>query len=362
MIADRLNGLDSPDEAVFYTSGRTSNEAAFAYQLFVRAFGTNNMPDCSNMCHESTSVALAEVIGIGKGSVSLDDIHRAELILVIGQNPGTNHPRMLTALEMAKKNGAKILAINPLKEAGFVRFRNPQNARGLSGVGTELADLHLPVRVNGDLALFQAIGSLLLQWGCLDQDFIKEHTVGYDAWAAHLAELDWSAVERATGLDRALIEEAAGMFRDSSATVTCWAMGITQHRNAVATIKEITNVALMQGNIGKPGAGLCPVRGHSNVQGDRTMGIWERAPQHFLDAIEKEFGFDPPREDGLDTVGVHPRPAARARPRCSSGWAATSSPPRRTPTSPRTRCAAPTSPCRSPRSSTAPTWWPARRR
>ena len=302
MIADRLNGLDSPDEAVFYTSGRTSNEAAFAYQLFVRAFGTNNMPDCSNMCHESTSVALAEVIGIGKGSVSLDDIHRAELILVIGQNPGTNHPRMLTALEMAKKNGAKILAINPLKEAGFVRFRNPQNARGLSGVGTELADLHLPVRVNGDLALFQAIGSLLVQWGCVDQDFIKEHTVGYDAWAAHMAELDWSAVERATGLDRALIEEAAGMFRDSSATVTCWAMGITQHRNAVATIKEITNVALMQGNIGKPGAGLCPVRGHSNVQGDRTMGIWERPPQHFLDALEKEFGFDPPREDGLDTV------------------------------------------------------------
>ena len=302
MIADRLNGLDSPDEAIFYTSGRTSNEAAFAYQLFVRAFGTNNMPDCSNMCHESTSVALAEVIGIGKGSVSLDDIHRAELILVIGQNPGTNHPRMLTALEMAKKNGAKILAINPLKEAGFVRFRNPQNARGLSGVGTELADLHLPVRVNGDLALFQAIGSLLVQWGCVDRDFIKEHTVGYDAWAAHMAELDWSAVERATGLDRALIEEAAGMFRDSSATVTCWAMGITQHRNAVATIKEITNVALMQGNIGKPGAGLCPVRGHSNVQGDRTMGIWERPPQHFLDALRSEFGFDPPRENGLDTV------------------------------------------------------------
>ncbi|MET1058132.1 MAG: FdhF/YdeP family oxidoreductase [Nocardioides sp.] len=302
MIAHHLNGLDSPDEAVFYTSGRTSNEAAFAYQLFVRAFGTNNMPDCSNMCHESTSVALAEVIGIGKGSVSLEDIHTSELIVVIGQNPGTNHPRMLTALETAKKNGAKILAINPLKEAGFVRFRNPQNARGLSGVGTALADLHLPIRVNGDLALFQAIGSLLLQWGCIDEDFVKEHTVGYDAWAAHIAEVDWAAVEKATGLDRALIEEAAGMFRDSSATVLCWAMGITQHRNAVATIKEFTNVALLQGNIGKPGAGLCPVRGHSNVQGDRTMGIWERPPQHFLDAIEKEFGFNPPREDGLDTV------------------------------------------------------------
>ena len=302
LIAERLGELDSPDEAVFYTSGRTSNEAAFAYQLFVRAFGTNNMPDCSNMCHESTSVALAEVIGIGKGSVHLEDIYSSELVVVIGQNPGTNHPRMLTALETAKKNGAKILAINPLKEAGFVRFRNPQNARGLSGIGTALADLHLPVRVNGDLALFQAIGSLLLKWGCIDEDFVKEHTVGYDAWAAHVAEVDWAAVERATGLDRALIEEAAGMFRDSGATVLCWAMGITQHRNAVATIKEFTNVALLQGNIGKPGAGLCPVRGHSNVQGDRTMGIWERPPQHFLDALQKEFGFDPPREDGLDTV------------------------------------------------------------
>jgi formate dehydrogenase major subunit len=302
MVAGHLNGLASPDEAVFYTSGRTSNEAAFAYQLFVRAFGTNNLPDCSNMCHESTSVALAEVIGIGKGSVSLDDVHNAELLVIIGQNPGTNHPRMLTALELAKKNGAKILAVNPLKEAGFVRFRNPQTPRGLSGVGTALADLHLPVRVNGDLALFQAIGALLVEWGCVDKDFIAQHTVGYDAWAAHVGELDWAAVERATGLERPLIEEAARMFRDSSATVLCWAMGITQHRNAVATVKEITNVALMQGNIGKPGAGLCPVRGHSNVQGDRTMGIWERPPSHFLDALRDEFGFEPPREHGLDTV------------------------------------------------------------
>jgi formate dehydrogenase major subunit len=301
MVARHLDGLASPDEAVFYTSGRTSNEAAFAYQLFVRAFGTNNMPDCSNMCHESTSVALAEVIGIGKGSVHLEDIHQAELLVIIGQNPGTNHPRMLSALEVAKRNGARILAINPLKEAGLVKFKNPQSPRGLS-VGTELADLHLPVRVNGDLALFQAIGALLLEWGCVDEDFIGEHTIGYDAWAAHVREVDWAAVERATGLDRPLIEQAAGMFRDSAATILCWAMGITQHRNAVATIKEFTNVALLQGNIGKPGAGLCPVRGHSNVQGDRTMGIWERPPAHFLDALHKEFGFDPPREHGLDTV------------------------------------------------------------
>ena len=302
MVADRLNSLSGPDEALFYTSGRTSNEAAFAYQLFVRAFGTNNMPDCSNMCHESTSIALAEVIGIGKGSVSLQDVYDAELIVVLGQNPGTNHPRMLSALEKAKQNGAKILAVNPLKEAGLVKFKNPQTPRGISGVGTELADMHLPIRVNGDLALFQAIGALLLQWGCVDRDFVERHTVGFDAWAEHVRQVDWAAVERATGLARPRIEEAARMFRDSKATITCWAMGITQHRNAVATIKEFTNVALLQGNIGKPGAGLCPVRGHSNVQGDRTMGIWERPPAHFLDALGAEFGFAPPREHGLDTV------------------------------------------------------------
>ena len=304
LVGERLQALESPDEAIFYTSGRASNEAAFTYQLFARALGTNNLPDCSNMCHESTSIGLQESIGIGKASVTIQDVYDAKLIVIMGQNPGTNHPRMLTALEKAKKNGAKILAINPLKEAGFERFRNPQTPRGISGVGTELADLHLPVRINGDLALMQAIGSLLLEWGCVDRDFVERHTVGFEDWAKHLGELDWAAVQRATDLSREQIEEAAGMFRDSSATVLCWAMGITQHRNAVATVKEITNVALLQGNIGRPGAGLFPVRGHSNVQGDRTMGIWERPPQHFLDSIQKEFGFDPPREDGLDTVNA----------------------------------------------------------
>jgi formate dehydrogenase major subunit len=302
LMAGHLRGLSSPDEAVFYTSGKTSNEAAFAYQLFVRAFGTNNLPDCSNMCHESTSVALSETIGIGKGSVSLDDVHQASLIVVAGQNPGTNHPRMLSALEEAKRNGAKILAINPLREAGLVRFKNPQKARGIVGHGTALADVHLPVRVNGDLALFQAIGALLLEWDAVDHDFVAHHTAGFDAWAEHLADLDWDVVERATGLSRAQVVEAAEMFRESDATVLCWAMGITQHRNSVATVKEFVNVILAQGNIGKPGAGLCPVRGHSNVQGDRTMGIWERAKPEFLDALRAEFGFDPPREPGLDTV------------------------------------------------------------
>jgi molybdopterin-dependent oxidoreductase alpha subunit len=304
MIAGHLNALSTPDEAIFYTSGKTSNEAAFVWQLFARAFGTNNLPDCSNMCHESTSVAMAEAIGIGKGSVSLDDVHTAQLIVIAGQNPGTNHPRMLTALEKAKENGARIIAINPLKEAGLVRFKNPQKVRGWVGPGTGLADLHLPVRVNGDLALFQAIGALLLGWDALDHDFIEKHTYGFDAWAAHVRDLDWAEVKRATGLERVQIEEAARMFRDSSATVICWAMGITQHHNSVATIKEFVNVALLQGNIGKPGAGLCPVRGHSNVQGDRTMGVWEQVPGHFLDALRDEFGFEPPREHGLDTVAA----------------------------------------------------------
>lgn len=301
-IAGHLRRLDSPDQATFYTSGKTSNEAAFVYQLFARSLGTNNLPDCSNMCHESSGSALSETIGIGKGSVSLEDIHQAKLLLVVGQNPGTNHPRMLSALEEAKSRGAKIISVNPLEEAGLVRFKNPQKPKGLA-VGTPLADLHLPIRLNGDLAFFQAIGALLVEWDALDHDFLEQYTTGLDDYVAHVADLDWAKVEASTGLTREQITEAARMVADSPATVTCWAMGITQHHNAVGTIKEIVNVALLQGNIGRPGAGVCPVRGHSNVQGDRTMGIWERVPDHFLDAIRDEFGFEPPREHGLDTVG-----------------------------------------------------------
>ena len=301
-MAGHLRRLEDPDQATFYTSGKTSNEAAFVYQLFVRALGTNNLPDCSNMCHESSGSALVDTIGIGKGSVSLEDIHQAKLILVVGQNPGTNHPRMLSALEEAKSRGARIISINPLQEAGLVRFKNPQHAKGLT-VGTALADLHLPIRLNGDLAFFQAVGSLLVEWDAVDRDFLEQYTTGFDDYVAHVADLDWAKVEASTGLTREQVTEAARMIADSPATVTCWAMGITQHHNAVGTIKEIVNVALLQGNIGKPGAGVCPVRGHSNVQGDRTMGIWERVPDRFLDAIRDEFGFDPPREHGLDTVG-----------------------------------------------------------
>ncbi|MEO6789419.1 MAG: FdhF/YdeP family oxidoreductase [Ornithinibacter sp.] len=304
VVSSALIGLDSPDDAVFYTSGRASNEAAFTFQLFARAFGTNNLPDCSNMCHESTSVALAESIGIGKGSVSLEDLHEAELIIICGQNPGTNHPRMLTALEKCKRNGGKIVAVNPLPETGLMRFDNPQKVRGVTGVGTQLADEYLPIRLSGDLALFQALGALLLERGAVDHDFVDRHTTGFETWREHVAQVDWAEVVRATGLERAQIERVADLLAASDRTIFCWAMGITQHQNAVATIKEITNVALLQGNIGKPGAGLCPVRGHSNVQGDRTMGIWEKLPAHFGDALREEFGFDPPRERGHDVVNT----------------------------------------------------------
>ncbi|MDT7708059.1 MAG: hypothetical protein QOG20_3666 [Pseudonocardiales bacterium] len=308
LVAEHLGGLASPDEALFYTSGRASNESAFVYQLFARAFGTNNLPDCSNMCHESTSVGLADTIGIGKGSVSLDDVHEADLIVISGQNPGTNHPRMLSALEIAKSGGAKIIAINPLREAGLLGFMNPQKPLGLAGKPVELADHFLQIRSDGDLALWQALGHLLLQkeaanpGSVVDREFVAQHTVGFTAYAEHVTEIDRAAVLAATGLTWADIEKTADMLASATKIVHCWAMGITQHRNAVATIKEFVNVALLQGMIGKPGAGLCPVRGHSNVQGDRTMGIWERSPDSFLDALRDEFGFEPPREHGFDAV------------------------------------------------------------
>jgi molybdopterin-dependent oxidoreductase alpha subunit len=308
LIARDLRALDSPDEAVFYTSGRTSNEAAFAYQLFVRGFGTNNMPDCSNMCHESSGAALTETIGIGKGSVSLEDLHHADLILVVGQNPGTNHPRMLSALEEAKQAGARVVAINPLPEAGLLRFKNPQRPTGVVGHGTTLADRFLQIRVNGDLALFQALGLLLLEaedaapGTVLDTAFIDAHTQGFDSYAAHVRKLSWDDVAAATGLGRPEIEGLRDDLLAAKKVVVCWAMGLTQHRNSVATIREIVNVLLLQGNIGRPGAGVCPVRGHSNVQGDRTMGIYEKPSAAFLDALAAEFRFDPPRAHGFDTV------------------------------------------------------------
>ncbi|GAA2260055.1 hypothetical protein GCM10009853_011340 [Glycomyces scopariae] len=311
LIADELTSLDSPDEAAFYTSGRTSNEAAFLYQLLARKLGTNNLPDCSNMCHESSGSALAETIGIGKGSVLLDDLYQADLIIVAGQNPGTNHPRMLTALEKAKHAGAKIATVNPLPEAGLQRFKNPQTARGLAGRGTELTDLFLQIKVGGDLALFSLLNRMLLRAAAIspdviDHDFIERYTHGFDAFAAAHAEGDDDTVladaVRRTGVPLEQIERLLGMVLAADKIVVCWAMGLTQHQHAVPTIREIVSFLLLRGNIGRPGAGVCPVRGHSNVQGDRTMGIWERMPDRFLDALGAEFDFKPPRDHGLDTV------------------------------------------------------------
>ncbi len=302
LIAAKLKGLSSPDEAIFYTSGRTSNEAAFAYQLLVRSFGTNNLPDCSNMCHESSGAALTETIGVGKGSVTLADFAMADLIVVVGQNPGTNHPRMLSALERAKDNGAKIIAINPLPEAGLMRFRNPQKVRGLIGKGTPLADEFVPVRIAGDLALFTAIGRLLVAKDAVDTEFVQRYTAGFEDYRKHVTEVSWDDILEATGLTREKIERVADMFAASERTIVCWAMGLTQHRKAVPTIREIVNVLLLRGMIGKPGAGACPVRGHSNVQGDRTMGIYEKMPEPFLAALEREFDIKVPRKHGYDTV------------------------------------------------------------
>ncbi|MEV4924128.1 FdhF/YdeP family oxidoreductase [Streptomyces roseoverticillatus] len=303
IIAEDLAALGSPDEAVFYTSGRTSNEAAFLYQLFAREFGTNNLPDCSNMCHESSGSALSETIGIGKGSVLLEDLYKADLIIVAGQNPGTNHPRMLSALEKAKRGGTKIITVNPLPEAGLERFKNPQNARGLAGGGTALTDLFLQIRLGGDQALFRILNRLVLETeGAVDTGFVDEHTHGFEDFRRTALTADWDETLRATGLSRAEIEQALAMILASKRTIVCWAMGLTQHKHAVPTIKEVVNLLLLRGDIGRPGAGVCPVRGHSNVQGDRTMGIFERPAPAFLDALEKEFGFTPPREHGLDVV------------------------------------------------------------
>jgi molybdopterin-dependent oxidoreductase alpha subunit len=311
-VAEVLNGLASPDEAAFYTSGRLSNEASFMYQLFVREFGTNNMPDCSNMCHESSGVALLETIGFGKGSVTLEDFPQTDVILMMGINPATNMPRMLDNLQKAKDKGAKIIAINPLKEAGLIGFNNPQQVKGvvdsvLNKPATKMADLYLQVKINGDMAVLQAIEKLLIEAeehhpGTLDQAFIQKNTVGYDGLKVHLAEQSLEGLADASGIPAVQLREAANILSGKKKIIVCWAMGITQQKNGVDTIKEIVNLVLLKGSLGKPGAGLCPVRGHSNVQGNRTMMIWEQPPAWFLDKLKEVFGFEPPREHGVDVV------------------------------------------------------------
>ena len=308
LIAKNLNELDSPNEAVFYTSGRTSNEAAFLYQLFVREFGTNNLPDCSNMCHESSGVALTESVGIGKGSVTLEDLYEAEVIIILGQNPGTNHPRMLSALQKAKENGCKIISVNPLPETGLIGFNNPQQIKGILGIKSQLTDLFLQVKINGDMALMKAIEQRLYeeeqkQPGTIfDLEFIKEHTHNYSEFIAGINKDSIEDLLTAAGISHEQLEQTVDLLKYNKKIIACWAMGLTQHKNAVNTIQEIVNLLLLKGSIGKPGAGTCPVRGHSNVQGDRTMGIYEKPSKAFLDSIEKVFNFTPPQEHGLDVV------------------------------------------------------------
>ena len=308
MVGEHLNELQSPDEAIFYTSGRTSNEAAFLYQTFVREFGTNNLPDCSNMCHESSGTALSETLGIGKGSVTLDDFYQTDLIIIAGQNPGTNHPRMLTTLQKAKSLGTKIITINPIPEAGLIGFRHPQKPGDLLGSPTVLTDLYLQVRINGDVPLLKAINKLLLDrekaapGSIIDHDFIGEKTDGYEQYVQDLESRDLDALIDASGLERERIDEAVDLIAGSEKIIYCWAMGLTQHKNAVDNSYEIVNLLLLKGSIGKPGAGTCPVRGHSNVQGDRTMGIWESPKPEFLNRMDEVLGIETPRKHGYNTV------------------------------------------------------------
>ena len=308
IVGEELNSLDSPDEALFYTSGRTSNEAAFLYQLFVRQFGTNNLPDCSNMCHESSGAALVETLGIGKGSVTLDDFNHADLVIVMGQNPGTNHPRMLTALSETKKNGGKIITVNPLPEVGLMNYKDPQNPLKWIGSGQDLTDLFLQVKINGDVALLKIILKLMKEreianpGSVFNHDFIDKKTAGIEEMLKALDNYSIQELLPQTGISLEKIKEATTLIINNEKIIICWAMGLTQHKNAVDNIRELVNILLLKGSIGKKGAGTCPVRGHSNVQGDRTMGIWEKPSASFLDHLEKEFSFKAPRKHGLDVV------------------------------------------------------------
>ncbi|MEL6133470.1 MAG: FdhF/YdeP family oxidoreductase [Bacteroidota bacterium] len=307
LIGKELNALAHPDEAIFYTSGRTSNEAAFLYQLFVRKYGTNNLPDCSNMCHESSGVGLSQTLGIGKGSVLLEDFEKAELILIFGQNPGTNHPRMLSALEKAKEKGAQVIVINPLKEAGLLRFKNPQKLKGIVGNGTSIADQYLQVSINEDVALMKAWMKLLIQWEAegrevLDKKFIADRTIAFEALKTDLMQYELEELIERTGLSREEVLASAEVIASRQRIIACWAMGLTQHVNGVDNVREVVNLLLLKGSVGKPGAGTCPVRGHSNVQGDRTMGIHERPKKAWIDKLKDTFHFTPPASAGYNVV------------------------------------------------------------
>ena len=303
-IASKIKSMEHPDRSVFYTSGRTSNEAAFLYQAMVRSIGTNNLPDCSNMCHESSGKGLGSTIGIGKGTVHLEDFNHADVIMVIGQNPGTNHPRMLTALRDAKLKGSTIIHINPLPEAGLERFKHPQDYMKLNFSTTKLADYHLPVRIGGDAALMKGFIKVHSNLGGLDHAFIEKQTEGFDSMIRKVHSIDWESLERDSGIERKVIEDVGKVLSNSKATIACWAMGLTQQPNGVSVIQEVVNLLLMGGHVGRPGAGFCPVRGHSNVQGDRTVGIWEAPPVSFIEKMESGLNLTLPKEHGYDVVNA----------------------------------------------------------
>jgi len=304
LIADELADLKNPNEAIFYTSGRTSNEAAFLWQLLARAFGTNNLPDCSNMCHESSGFALSDSIGIGKGTVKLEDFNSADLILVVGQNPGTNHPRMLTALRDAKKNGASVISINPLIETGMKKFKHPQNPLEMLGSGKSISDRHVRININGDLAFFRGLNHVLIKKGYFDQEFISTYTYGFENYQTSVQSVDWKEIESVSGISSKEIETIAEIVGKSNSLITCWAMGITQHHNSVETIQEMVNTHLLGGHIGREGAGVCPVRGHSNVQGDRTVGINHIASPKLRQNILDSTGISTPDSHGYDAVNA----------------------------------------------------------
>jgi molybdopterin-dependent oxidoreductase alpha subunit len=308
-IGNILRSL-SPDQVEFYTSGRASNEAAYLYQLFAREYGTNNFPDCSNMCHEATSVGLPQSIGIGKGTVSLDDFDKAELIISIGHNPGTNHPRMMGTLHEASRRGVPIIVFNPLRERALERFADPQNPVEMATYGsTQIASTYYQVAAGGDAAALKGIMKILLKMeaakgGILDCAFIAEHTQGFDAFAADLEATSWEGIESVSGLTRDDLEHVAEAYAKSNATIITYGMGITQHNRGTASVRLIADLLLLRGNFGKPGAGICPLRGHSNVQGNRTIGITERPSEAFLKRLQDTFGFTPPSKYGHDSVAA----------------------------------------------------------
>jgi molybdopterin-dependent oxidoreductase alpha subunit len=312
-IGAALRALPDPNMAEFYTSGRTSNEAAFLYQIFVREYGTNNFPDCSNMCHEATSAGLPESIGIGKGTVSLDDFDLCDLIISIGHNPGTNHPRMMGTLHECSRRGVPIIVLNPLKERALERFADPQNALEMSTLGsTRIASSYYQVKVGGDAAALTGIMKALLATDdaadstakVLDHEFIDTHTNGFETLATSLRAAEWNDIESRSGLKRSDLETIAAAYARSNATIVSYGMGITQHVSGTSNVQQLANLLLLRGNIGKPGAGICPLRGHSNVQGDRTVGIYEKPSAWMLENIERTFGFKPPSAHGHDAVAA----------------------------------------------------------